>query len=334
MTSALAELARYAGVEVPGRPALVTWVEPVNLGDGRVQLRSAECFYSLRHPLLAETFLSIHPLISGVYTVEEILDSAPCGVEPSTILFVLKILSKLGVLLDVTAIAAQQSSTEPGRRQMFLRHFQDDPDAVLQRLAAANVLIVGSESLVCQVYEAMRAAGCESVSSLICHGVAEIERIRAKVTADPPDLMVACADAPMRAMMCALNELALEVGLTWMHTTVLGRTALLGPIVIPTQTACYACLESRLQANLSVPARHAVPSHKAGSSGEFYPWSMGVSAQIALEATRFLGKHAPPATVGACFELSTSTPAIRRHVVLRVPSCQQCESRTYATDGW
>ena len=335
MTTELAELARYGRVPVPDRPALVTWVQPVQLGDGQLQLRSAECFYSLRHPLMAETFISVHSLLDGDHSVEEVLASAPAGIAASTVLFLLKVLNTLGLLLDASAPDAIQPPTGTiCHRRMFVRHFQDDPEEVVKRLAAANILAIGSKALVMQVHNALGAAGCECVSPLIWGDDVDIAYVRASVETHAPDLMIACADAPMRAMTFAINQLALEAGLTWMQTTILGKTALLGPIMIPAQTACFRCLNSRLCANMSVAASDALPSHEAGSSGEFFPWHMMIAGQIALEATRFLGKYAPPTTVSACFELSSATPATKRHTVLRVPSCPLCGSGSYAHDGW
>src|SRR5207247_462851 len=61
----LALVARLARVELPRRPRLAPWVTPVELGDGRLQLRGAELAATLRHPFLVDVYRAIEPLLDG-----------------------------------------------------------------------------------------------------------------------------------------------------------------------------------------------------------------------------------------------------------------------------
>src|SRR5262249_22669333 len=91
-------VARTAGLELPKRPHLASWLVPVELGDGRLQLRSAESSHTLTDPLLARIFRRIQPLLDGRHTVEDIASSADSDVFPTTVVFLLKLLQGRGLL--------------------------------------------------------------------------------------------------------------------------------------------------------------------------------------------------------------------------------------------
>src|SRR3954467_10212216 len=89
--------ARYAGLRLPSRPVLAPWLLAVELGDDRLQLRSAESSNTLTHPLLVEVFRRIEPLLDGRHTVDEIVSSVESDVLPTTVVFLLQLLEGNGL---------------------------------------------------------------------------------------------------------------------------------------------------------------------------------------------------------------------------------------------
>jgi len=310
-STALADLARYASTPLPRRPLLVPWVKPVEVGDGLLELRAVETFYPLRHPLLAAAFRAVAGRLTGEHDLESVGADLPAGVEPAAVTFLLKTLGALGLLLEGEDLDGTGGAERD--RLLFLSAFTPRPLAIARRLATATVQVVGPERLAERVRRQLGAAGCERVARL---EVSELEESEAA------DLLVACADIPARGWFSRLNAFALRSRRPWLRAAAHGTRSWLGPLVLPGETACFACLETREQAN--VRAGGAWPELAPGAIGAFAPQEDLLAAQAAAEATRFLGRFAPPATVGHFYELSATSPGSRRHALLRVPECHAC----------
>jgi bacteriocin biosynthesis cyclodehydratase domain-containing protein len=308
----LAALARHASVEIPARPLLVPWVRPIELGDGLIELRSPETFYPLRHQILSAAFRAVGDRLDGTQEVETIAADPPDDLEPTTILFLLKLLRSLGLLLD----GAEVENGGGARGQLlFLGNFTVAPGVVQRRLAAATVEVAGPEALAELILRRLRVAGCERAARVAVAALGE---------GAGPELTVVCADAPARSHFAAANEAALRTGRPWLRVAVHNDLAWLGPLVIPGETACIACMEMREAANAR--SEGSQPDFPLGSLGSSAPMEDLLAVQAAAEAARFLGRFAAPATVGGTFELSAKSPATQRHPILRDPECLACGS--------
>jgi ribosomal protein S12 methylthiotransferase accessory factor len=308
--AALADLARYASVELPTRPLLVPWVRPVEVGDGQLELRAAGTYYTLRHPLLAAAFRAVADRLAGTHDPESIAAGLPPGVEPPTVLFLLKVLRSLGLLLEGVDLEGAGAARE---RLLHFSHFSAEPAAIERRLATASVQVTGADPLAERVAALLRASGCERLERL---AAAELEE------RGPATLLIACADAPSGERMAAVNVAALGAGQPWLRAVAHGTHAWLGPLVLPGESACIACLETRERANAR--GNGEMPQLPPGSIGAFAPQLELLAAQAAAEAVRFLGGLCPPATVGHVFELSATSPLAQRHALLRDPRCPAC----------
>jgi bacteriocin biosynthesis cyclodehydratase domain-containing protein len=291
----------------------VPWVKPVEVGDGLIELRAAETFYPLRHPLLAAAFHAVATRLDGRHHLESLSAEPPAGIEPGTVLFLLKVLRSMGLLLDAEDLDSADDATH--ERLLFFSAFTAQPAAVERRLAAATVQVVGPERLAERLMRQLRSAGCGRVALLQASGLEG---------SGAADLLVACADAPARSLFSQVNTFALSAGRPWLRVAAHGGQAWLGPLVLPGETACFACLEAREQAN--VRGSGVWPELAAGTIGAFAPQEELLAVQAAAEATRFLGRYAPPATVGHLYELSATSPGTHRHPLLRVPGCRACSA--------
>ncbi len=309
--AALADLARHASVPVPSRPQLVPWIEPVELGDGLLELRAAETFYPLRHPILAAAFRAVGDRLTGTQTADAITTDLPDGIEPTTVVFLLKMLRSNGLLLDGADLEVDDSGSR--ERLRFLSNFTPDPATVERRLAAATTQIIGPDPLAERVANQLRAAGCGHVVRI---QPGDLEG------GDRADLIVACADAPTRRQFTMVNAVALREHRPWLRVAGHGRLAWLGPLVLPGETACFACLEAREKANAHGSGE--LLDLEVGAIGAFAPLDDLLAAHTAAEAARFLGGFAPPATIGHVYELSATSPNTRSHVLLRDPGCSAC----------
>jgi bacteriocin biosynthesis cyclodehydratase domain-containing protein len=310
-SSALAELARYAAIPLPRKPLLVPWVQPVEIGDGLLELRADQTFYPLRHPLFSAAFRAVEGRLAGTCEVESITEDLPAGVDPAVVVVLLKMLRSLGLLLDGDGFDTCDGASR--NRLLFHSHFTVQPQLVEKRVSSAVVRVVGPDLIAERVERHLRAAGFErpvrtDLSDLAKDGAA--------------GLLVACTDAPTRSYLSRLNAAALAKGQPWLRVAAHGSLAWLGPLVLPGETACFECLQARERANAC--GQGEPPDFEFGAVGAFVPQVETVAAQAAAEAVRFLGGHQAPATIGHVYELSATSPRSEGHVILRDPDCAAC----------
>jgi oxazoline/thiazoline synthase len=308
----LAALARYASVPVPARPLLVPWVKPVEIGDGLIELRSPEAFYPLRHQLIAAAFRAVGDRLDGAHEAEAIAAEPVGDVEPATIVFLLKLLRALGLLLDRSEVEGNGAARE---HLLFLANFTAVPTAVQRRLAAATVQVAGPQALAARIVRRLQTAGCKGALPVDSSALEQGE---------PPELTIVCADAPARSYLAAANESALRSGRPWLRAAVHNDLAWLGPLILPGETACLACMEVRERANAR--GNGGPPEFPLGSLGSSPLLDDLLAIQVAAEAARFVGGFAAPVTVGHAYELSARSPETRRHTILRDPECLACGS--------
>jgi bacteriocin biosynthesis cyclodehydratase domain-containing protein len=331
--------ARYAALNLPPRPRLAPWLVAVDLGDGRLQLRSSELVATLTHPLLATVFRRIQPVVDGRHTMDEIVSSAGPDVLPTTVLFLLKLLKGRSLLLS----GEDEGHTDdrllaPWAAQLrFLSHFVSDAAGAQRVLASARLGIAGTGALAQAVSGALLSIGMERIVHLPAPSTwSSIDG------ADQPtmDLIVACAESSAYAFFDTVNRACLVSGRRWLRVAVSGTSAELGPTTVPHQTACYTCLDLRRRTHeADLPGYLAYRSHMATRTdaideGGTSAFRMTVAGQTALEVMRLLIGFAPPVSMGRYVELSAATPLSVAHDVLKVPRCPACDARRSVPEAW
>jgi bacteriocin biosynthesis cyclodehydratase domain-containing protein len=115
---------------------------------------------------------------------------------------------------------------------------------------------------------------------------------------------------------------------------------LLGPTIIPYQTACYTCYDRRVRSQADdlrgfIAYRDRV-TQLDGEIDEGMLSALGsvLAGQVALEAARLLAGFAPPVTVGRFYEFSVLQPEATGHDVLRVPRCPSCRKGEPLREAW
>ncbi len=331
--------ARYAGLQLPNRPRLAPWLIAVDLGDSRLQLRSAESSHTLTHPLLIQVFRRIETILDGRHTVDEIVSSVDSDVLPTTVVFLLKLLQGKGLLQpgigETTLDDKEQARWQ--RQLRFLSHFVPDASSAQSMLAKARVGLVGSGDLRQAILSAMGSIGVGGITEL-CEP--STWRTEARGELASLDLIVACEESPAFAFFDAVNRACLLSGTRWLRVSISGTSAQLGPTVVPNQTACYTCLDLRLRTHqpeldgyLAYRA-HIGTLDSRSDEGSIAPFWSAVAGQVALEVMRLLVGFAPPVTIGRFYEFSAVSPVAIPHDVLRVPRCASCGRRRTFAEAW
>jgi bacteriocin biosynthesis cyclodehydratase domain-containing protein len=332
-------VARYAGLRLPNRPRLAPWLIAVDLGDTRLQLRSAESSHTLTHPLLIQVFRAIETILDGRHTVDEIVSAVGSDVLPTTVVFLLKLLQGKGLLQPGVGETALDDKEQANwlRQLRFLSHFVPDASSAQSMLAKARVGLVGSGDL--------RQAILRSLGSLGVGGVTELREPSTWWTEarDEPaslDLIVACEESPAFTFFDAVNRACLLSGTRWLRVSISGTTAQLGPTIVPNQTACYTCLDLRLRTHQ--PELDGYLAYRAHigtldsriDEGSIAPFWSALAGQVGLEVMRLLIGFAPPVTIGRFYEFSAVSPIAISHDVLRVPRCPSCGRRRPLMEAW
>ena len=339
----------YITVPLPQKPRLAPWVTFVDLGDSRLQLRGADFSFTLQHPLFIETFQSIHALLDGQRTVEEILSSSDPKYLPTTITFLLKILRANGVLQEGVITPPPPMNPENLQEHealvQFFSHIVLDPVSTLALLHNARVALIGSDSMTNRIHQSLLGMGFGSLTS--------IEGLSAKTAYDRTqfhkevtgqlkdvDFLIACQDSSDFRFFQNLNAACLETQTRWMHVSLSGTKGIMGPTIIPRQSACYICYDKRLASNAPELQsyvgfrKQTSATTSSNSEGFLNPLWSTLAEQVTLEMTRIVSGFAPPKTIGRLYEFEATTPLVEGHDVLRLPRCSACSLNQPKREPW
>jgi len=136
----------------------------------------------------------------------------------------------------------------------------------------------------------------------------------------------------------ALNRIALELRISWMHAVVDGPFLFVGPIFLPSGSACYECLETRVTMNLrdATGYQRYKQALVAGHIKEA-PFhiervlSALLAAHTAYEVLNF-SLTGTSFTARKLLSIYLPTMEFSFHDILRVPGCAAC-SPTAERDG-
>ncbi len=151
------------------------------------------------------------------------------------------------------------------------------------------------------------------------------------------DLGVYCSDSSSTSAMepgsleicTALNTASLDLGIPWTRAVVDHHRGVVGPSVLPKETACLTCLQLRLRSNLSYNQDALAYEEHRGEPGPADPAVLApfvsLTANYAtIEVLKLLTNFARPVTAGAFVALNSLTGETTRHEVLRLPRCPDC----------
>src|SRR5579884_3479694 len=132
--------------------------------------------------------------------------------------------------------------------------------------------------------------------------------------------VLAAFDTPQPALLDRVNQASLDEGWPWIPAVIESGAAVIGPAVMPRQTACYRCYELRRLANAG-PSGQRAPMDDAAAPA---PLAACAGSFLALEAVRLISRLAAPQSAGRTIVLDFFAPMIATHRVLRLPNCPAC----------
>lgn len=329
----LRHAARIAQLELPLRPRLPPWLALHDLGDDRLQLASPSLSYTLTHPLFIQVFRIVSPLLDGTLATEDLLKATAGIAEPSTTLFLLKMLFANGILYE--GDTSQYPATAPAQSWNavadYFANFTPYPAAAIANVAKARIALAMPGHLARVLEADLQAFGFAHTASMDTSAAGFVLELDAHLRHCAPQakpLVVVALHAPQRSLFGQINGVCLNRGTRWLHIDGDGPKITLGPTFVPYQTACYTCYRYRLASHvpyqLDPGGNGEFTRHATGHGETFLPlWRLAL-AQAAMECARLLTGYASPTTIGRCHEIDGAGVASPGLEVLKLPRCPAC----------
>ena len=291
---------------IPRLPLLKPWYRLAATPEGMLveHGRSTVSFGGAAAERLLPVLL---PLLDGERTVDQIVAAVGPPVRPA-VENALSLLTSHGLLTDGPQPAGDLPSDLRRTAAYLAQSSPTSPRQVAERLSSARVLLEGDEDLVVAVARLLRRAG--------------VARTRSH---EQPTLVVTAAARAGDPQLEQRNGLALESGAAWLPLGCFdGRSATIGPLIVPRETACYRCLVLRRDASTSC-LPELVSLRETPLVAAVAPGLLALVAALAAERiARWLGTGDPELpgtilTVEVAPELVIATDRL-----LRVPRCPAC----------
>lgn len=152
---------------------------------------------------------------------------------------------------------------------------------------------------------------------------------------DDADLVVACLDRGLSSANHWLNAASVATGVPALYAELRGPTALVGPLVVPGETACYLCWRMRaiacdddFQASMAVEElRDRQREPVLHERGALPALSAVAGGMVAIEALKHLLGIGVDALVARVHEIDVVGGRSDVHQVLAVPDCPTCKKK-------
>jgi len=327
-----------------------------------VQLRSEGRAFRLQPVDSADLLKRLIPLLDGTRTVAEIVNDMSDFDEPQ-IVDSLQNLYRARLIEDSAspATSLSESQQEAYASQItFLSHFTSEPHKAQATLAKSRVAVlglgtlgrlllssladngvgqlVGVEMVMDSSVEAdatcdlLQLQGIEQKPGVSYRGITLNKSDRAQIGAavEGVQFLVMSLDSPDPDLLYQVNEACIQAEIAWMPLVLQAWEGLVGPTVIPHQTACYKCYDLRMKANLTYYEQHLLYEEHLRTAqprrpfGELPQLKRLLADIAATEVIKMLVHFYPPTTIGRVFNLNFLTLNAHHHDVLRLPRCPAC----------
>jgi bacteriocin biosynthesis cyclodehydratase domain-containing protein len=292
---------------IPDRPLLAPWYRFVEDGD-RLLLEHARSVVVLEGGAVRTLLPELLPLLDGTRTLDELAGRLGEAIRPA-VERALELLTANGLLLE----GDDGSAVRDANADALAAGYGIPPAVVAERLRSATVGVVGESP-----------AGAEVARLLHRSGVGRVVHVRWEVGAEV-DLAVVAPDRDESPRVRAWNTLALERGIRWLGMRPFdGSAATVGPLVVPGESCCHACLLLRLAGHVQYgPEFERVEAAPvaAAAGAPLEAIAAALAAHLALAWIGGIDTRLP----GMLYVLEARPSlALSTHTVLRVPRCPAC----------
>jgi bacteriocin biosynthesis cyclodehydratase domain-containing protein len=315
-------------------------------GGPRLRLRPGATILELSADELAIGFpnytvtFTSPPVVRGIRALVEALDppaaageavrraAAATGLEEPFLASVLELLRNEG------CVGQGSDHTGPGGDLAeFFAYLGDGSEEAMKTLAEAPILALSAARSSAELEAALSSAGLRAQVLPLAPGTSCGAGLEAadRILGERRSTLVVWG-FPYRLPFARLvNDVAIRRRLPVLFGACEGVVGRVGPYVIPKNTACLECLNSRLLAHAGAPELRAFKQYRARFGDRIPdPWpthpafERTVASLLAVELSQIVLKRSP-STAGGILELSFADRSLRRHGVHKVPRCPSCQ---------
>lgn len=299
-------------VALPRAPLLAPWVR-IAWSDGRAVLEHGGRAVVLEGRAAERLLPALLPLLDGTRDLERIVRALGRAAAPA-VEAALALLASHRVLVDGPPVACDAEPDAEAAVRFEAAIAARRPADVQQALASAAVVVGGRA-----------AAADELVRLLEACGIGAVGRADGPTEAAGADLAVVAPRPDEVASLAGWNAARLADGVPWLPVLPFdGRLAVVGPLIVPGESACLRCYEVRRAANSELGADHDAVEAVALRSATPLPLAAAAAGLAASVALGWLARR-DRALPGRLLALEhVVLPVVETHFVLRVPRCPVC----------
>lgn len=278
-------------------------------------------------------------MLDGTNTVEEILAEFEED-DRTDVLQVLYVLQQEEILYEGTGTIERDGVSG------YLSATGQFSVEAMERLASSTVTLVGSGRTATFVAADAAEIGVEVAFRHLGEGrrppglgdaaVEMLDRDDFDDAVASSDLVVHAADRPHPDALERLNRLVHESGVPLLVGQVAGLDGVVGPTILPGETACYECFRQRRYANVEAPERYRAYEQVVGDAANAPGPNLAgfghvVAGCLELELLNQLSGGFG-FTVGRIVHYDFSDLSVEANDVLRMPRCPVCGSSPEQVD--
>ncbi|MEM9293591.1 MAG: TOMM precursor leader peptide-binding protein [Acidobacteriota bacterium] len=251
-------------------------------------------------------------LLDGTRSLSDIYSSVRPE-QRSTARTLIESLSRHGLLDPATQV---EERWEPLVR--LVESLGADGVASLPALRKAQIHVAGDGPLAKRLASSLEGYGL-AAGEAISQATPAISAASADDAAAPGPLTLVTYREDRPEALKKLNAEALQRQSPTLFLSVSGWRALVGPFVIPGESACFECTQRRTAANDPIAER------KPLSPTETFPGAVQLASQLAVtEALRYFATGVEPTLIDHLVDFDIATHQVQRHRILKVPRCPAC----------
>jgi ribosomal protein S12 methylthiotransferase accessory factor len=220
--------------------------------------------------------------------------------------------------------------------QLAARGFVVEANEAVPSETAAFWHILGSDTHKAQqalqkTTISLRAIGQSDATSL----QNALSALDIQVVADG-DVLVVVTDDYLRPELAEINEEMLRNGRVWLLCKLTGTTPWIGPLFIPSETACWHCLSVRLRGNRQVESyiqKKLAPTTPGLAPRASLASTIAIAANLAAtELFKWLSQTTNGQLHNQLLTYNTATLELEKHALTQRPQCLSCGDPEFLRD--
>lgn len=297
--------------DTPVTSSLKPWYR-VQQSEDHLTFHYADSVVSVKGRAASTILPALLPLLDGRHTVQEIQEAV--GEELGALVApAIGLLDREGLLIDGSI---PQADTAQARTVVFLASIggAGSPSDVEERIVC-TVAVLGSSNLAAEIYRTFQASGLACARAGAPQSFGD-ERY---------DLVVVAPSPQEEPALRVINDRARSLRQPWMQVLPYdGRAAVVGPLFIPYESACYECYRLRRASNVNYPEEYLTLDGACSRFGPCAAIDVTLAGLAVTSALRWLGAQ-DPSLVGTMMTFHPlGERPVSTHHVLRVPRCGSC----------